>query len=87
MIGKPNDPITEPMLKEFEQQLSENKVCALIVQFGEKEHDYTADKKIFHHMRLLEIDINNEFMNEYFQFAFKRIMKEFTALFDWHQIN
>jgi len=82
VIGTPEDPITKPMLKMFEQQLRNNKICALIVQFGKKEHDHTADFTIFKQLKVIELDLDKEFWNERFQMAFKRVLEEFKVLYD-----
>jgi len=85
VIGVPDTPISSTTLKQLEQKLKEHKVCALIAQFGAKEHDYTNNT--FKYLKLIEFDMKTEFLNKFFQPAFERIMKEFTELYDRHQAN
>jgi len=85
VIGTPDSQITNSTLNLLEQKLKENKVCAMIAQFGAKEHDYTNNT--FKYLKLIEFDMKKEFLNNFFQQAFERIMKEFTELYDRHQAN
>jgi len=62
--------------------LRDKKICALIVQFGKNEHDYTSDSILFKHLKVIELDLNKEFFNQYFQLAFERMMKEFLAIYE-----
>jgi WD40 repeat protein len=87
IIGAPENTISQSQLKKLEQKLRNNKVCALIVQFGKSKHDFTEDTTLFKQLKLIQFNLEKEFLNKYFQDAFEYIMKEFTLLYDNNQVK
>ena len=87
IIGAPDEKLTQSKLKRLEQKLRNNKVCALIVQFGKSKHDFTDDSSLFKKLKVIQFNLEDEFLKHYFQEAFENIMKEFTLLYDNNQEN
>ena len=82
IIGEPDSKISDDMLIKFEQTLNQKKVCALIVQFGKGEQDYTTNKLLFKYLKLIQFDMKKEFYQKFFQGAFDKIVNKFETLID-----
>jgi len=81
IIGAPQSPISDDELSRLDQQLHQNKYCALIAQFGENKKDFTF-KGALKRLKLMEMNLENEFYNGFFKSAFKKITIEFESLIE-----
>jgi len=81
IIATPQSPIPGNELIRLDQKLHQNNYCALIVQFGENEKE-TIFKGKYKKLKLMEINLENEFYNGFFKGAFEKIISEFEFLID-----
>jgi len=73
--------ISKSELSIVDQQLNQNKYCALIVQFGENKKYFTFKGKL-KSLKLIEMNLENEFYNGFFKSAFEKIITEFESLIE-----
>jgi len=88
IIGAPKSPISKNELSKLDQKLHQNKHCALIVQFGENKKDIISKGK-FQRLKIMELNLENEFYKGFFEVAFEKIITEFEVIVEQntHYLN